>query len=54
MFFVESDANVRLSYQLTSKDNIKGTLKTQVFLGKADMTKSDGKWLISNFDVRVK
>ena len=50
----EGDNNVRLSYQLTSKDNINGTIKVQMFLGKADLIKSDGRWLISNFDVKVK
>lgn len=50
----ESDSSIKLSYQLTSKDKVNGKLLTQVFVGKADLIKSDGRWLINGFDVKVK
>ena len=50
----ENDNAVILSYQLTSKDNINGQIKTQVFLGEATLSKTDGRWIISNFNVKVK
>ena len=50
----ENDNAVILSYQLTSKDNINGQIKTQAFLGEATLSKIDGKWLISNFNVKLK
>lgn len=50
----ENDNAVILSYQLTSKDNINGQIIAQVFLGEATLSKIDGRWLISNFNVKVK
>ena len=50
----ENSNEIRLSYQLNSIDNINGKILKQTFLGKVTLTKMDGKWLISGFDVKVK
>ena len=50
----ETPSQVVLSYQLNSQDKINGRISNQVFLGKATLSKSEGRWLIGEFEVKVK
>ena len=44
---------IRFAYRLTSKDNINGRMSVQVFSGEATLSKIDGRWLITDFMVRL-